>query len=134
MSIYCPLSEALGILPPSNPIDYNDIDCVEISSGGSGFQGRKHSPETKLAMSQWVRTDECRRKMSLKLSGKNNPMYGKKHTVESNIKRTKSLGSKVSVDGVIYNSIREAGRRIGVSKTTIRTWLKEKKKNARYID
>jgi len=47
--------------------------------------GKKQSEETvlKRLSSEFYKTDEYRNKMSISLSGKNNPMYGKKHKSDS---------------------------------------------------
>jgi|688.fasta_scaffold271248_3 hypothetical protein len=46
MSIYCPLSEALNILPPDHPIDYDDYsNCIPMD-----YIPIRHTDETKDAI------------------------------------------------------------------------------------
>lgn len=51
MSIYCPLSEALGIEPPETPIDYDDYTrCVEFD-----YISIRHTAETRDAIRNALR-------------------------------------------------------------------------------
>jgi len=105
-----------------------NIDLVNISKGGDGCDGYTHSDETKIKM----------RRNRPNVSGKNNPMYGKvgamkgrKHRQESidrmkayygekshsfgkvTSEKTKAiirkkLGQQVLLNGILYDSIRQA--------------------------
>ena len=58
-------------------------------------------------------------------SGKNNPMYGK---ISGN-------ASKVVIDGVMYNSVSEAGRILNKDRNTIARWCRsDKYKNCYYVN
>ena len=150
MSIYDPLSEALGIEPMNNPtylkIEINDQEI--ISEYRSVWTGKKHTEESKELIRQKAlgrkRTEEwkishskmmtgkkhsleSRLKRSVKLSGSKNPMFGKKHTELSNQNRRMSTGHKIVIDDIVYFSRREAAKKIGVSRPTIDYWLKKGK-------
>lgn len=76
------------------------------------FYGKEHSEETKNIL-----REKCA------LYGENNGFYGKKHTPESieKMKRARSFQNcPVSIEGVIYESIREASRKSGYSRDQIR--------------
>lgn len=67
---------------------YNSYhDGYNLDNGGNvvlGFLGKKHSDKTKEIMSD-IKKQQYK--------GKGNPMYGKHHSLESQIKTSKSLGS-----------------------------------------
>ena len=75
MSIYCPLSEALGIVPGEKSIlDFQDDPDITYNIPGT-FAGQKHTEETKKIMSYkakirpniWIgrsHSEESKKKMS----------------------------------------------------------------------
>jgi hypothetical protein len=71
MSIYCPLSEALGIPQPDHPIEYDDDIRFFSQPNGKGplnsFYGKKHTKESKRLMSESQK-------------GEKNHFYGKNHS------------------------------------------------------
>lgn len=151
MSIYDPLSIALGIEPQSNLSYLNEIiieeyDTIEVYK--SVWTGCKHTDHSKRLISMkatgrkkpngWCErhsekikgrkhTVETRKKISISLSGQNNPMYGMKHSDEDKRIRRKVLGQKVIVNDIEYDSKREAAKFLNVSRSTIDYWLKNGK-------
>ena len=105
-----------------------------------------HSEETKLKMSESrkgsKRTLEQRKNMSKAQSGKNNPMYGKKHSDEKKKEISRKLKQKYTGERSSafkgyyitpfgkFSSIKEADEKIDIiSRATIRKWcLNENKK------
>lgn len=99
-----------------------------ISSGG-GFvwSGLKHSEESKQKMSKTKKlnpkpvSEERRRKLSKKHSGKNNPMYGKSGANSPVSRRI------ICLDNLnIYDCIAEAGRKLGINISHISAVCKNK--------
>ena len=73
------------------------------------LRGKKHTLESRLK--------RIRR-------GKDNHMYGKTWNDEQKRQRRLKLGMKVTIDGVEYESKRQAAKLLGVSRPTIDNWLK----------
>ena len=93
MSIYCPLSKALGIeYIPSEHSSYSpsqkEFDPSYMGNCGifNAFYGKKHTEETKQVIrekrAKQVITEETRKKMSLSQKGRVSPMKGRNHTEE----------------------------------------------------
>jgi len=130
---------------------YDGHDVHETDPEMHPMYGQKHTEESKRAMSEsstgLLHSEETKRKMSLasqnrepisdetreKISkskrGKNNPMYGVSLSGEKNgmYGKESSNRKKVSVNGVIYNSCREASVAVGKSEGTMNYWLKKGK-------
>lgn len=92
--------------------------------------GLPHSDKVKLVLSE-------------KRKGTNNPFYGKKHTEESNKKRSELRGSKSkrskivvnTLTGIFYDCAREAGEAHGIKNGSIISMLngsRTNKTNLRY--
>lgn len=94
MTIYCPLSEALGIDPGEKSIlDFTDDTDISYNIPGS-FTGQKHSEETKKIMSYraknrpniWIgrkHNEEAKNKMSESHKGKTGYWKGKQFSEEA---------------------------------------------------
>ena len=119
MSIYDPISEALGILPSDKPIVYSDSEYVPFVPGA--FVGQKHTEETKRLISEIHKgipkgpqseehrknigkskrgirlnlNDDQKRKRSEKFLGDKNPFFGKSHSLETRLRI--SEGNKKNV-------------------------------------
>lgn len=67
MPIYCPLCEALGILPPDEPIKYSSNHYFDVSVPNP-FKGQKHTEESRKAISEGLKgktkTDEHKMRLS----------------------------------------------------------------------
>jgi hypothetical protein len=90
MSIYDPLSLALGITPQENPSYMDDIDFEELGhTKNTGLWiGKNHTPETiekmKLIDKSYMKTEEYRSKVSRAKKGRpNDKLKGRIITQES---------------------------------------------------
>lgn len=108
--------------------------------------GRVHSPEARQRISEANRgnkrglgrklSEEHRQKISLMASkriGDANPFYGKSHSLETRLKLSEARKGNVPpntlsviIDGVIYPSLAEAGRQLGIPVPTIHYRIKSK--------
>jgi len=114
-------------------------NLVNLTVGGEGCDGYRHSEENKIKMSKiqkdvWKRggkkyiptfsgkkhTDESLKKMSLSQSGEKNHSYGKKVPEEIKIHLSKKLGTEVIVNGVKYPSLRQAAKSLNMIWQTFR--------------
>lgn len=98
MSIYCPLSEALGINPPPEPINYSSNHYFDASVPNP-FKGQKH-------------TKEARERISRGLQGKS-----KSDSHKENLSKSAKIASK--------NSDKPQGRPKGSGKDQV-PWHKGK--------
>ena len=89
MSIYCPLSEALGLPQPETPIKYSDYSHENYSSIPGIRKGMFHTYETKQLM---------RDKRYQHLENNPGPMAGKKHSEETKQKMRESRLKYLSTD------------------------------------
>lgn len=105
----------------------------------NGMYGRTHTPEARKAMSEanvgqsrnkgWVMSEEQKRGISKQASlrtGNKNPFFGKHHSDETKANLSKQLAGtlppntrKVEIDGVVFISMTEAARILGVCVGTI---------------
>jgi len=122
---------------------YSETRKGKLCGPENPMYGKTHTKEARLKMSHpkfgpenpmygKKHTEEAKQKISEKTSGKNNPMYGKKHTEEAKQKikdsRKNPINSKkVNIDNVVYNSIMEASRILGVSTYLITSRCKNNK-------
>lgn len=85
-------------------LEYGRVDLgtgclLNLTNGGEGQSG-------------WIPNDEYRNKMSVKTSGENNGMFGKKHTDETKNKiREKAIGRKFSEETKLKMSIQNIGKK-----------------------
>jgi group I intron endonuclease len=89
------------------------------------LMGHKHSPET-LKKLQKPKSEEHKEKLKgtrENIVGENNPFYGKTHTAETRKKianRSYEKSSKrVEVNGVVYNSVKQATKELGLAVNAI---------------
>lgn len=74
-------------------------DKWNLFINGHNRKGRKRSDETKLKIKQSNKTTYKNPKTLLKFYGKNNPFYGKKHSIKTKLKISKtSKGRKHSIE------------------------------------
>ena len=130
---------------------YDDIDTHIYEPWTHAMYGVKHTEESKQAMSESSKgiypSEETKRKMSLAQQnreppsdetkekirqsklGENNPMYGVSLAGKKNgmYGKPSPTRRKVSVNGIIYNSCREASKAVGKSEGTFNYWLKRGK-------
>jgi group I intron endonuclease len=110
----------------------------------NGMFGRSHSDESKRLMSEAnlgnsyakgsIRSEDQRRLLSTFAStrtGRANPFYGKSHSEETRKKLSEARKGNVPpntlsviIDGVIYPSLAEAGRQLGIPVPTIHYRIK----------
>ena len=116
-----------------------------ISKGGRGvFSGRKHTEETKIKMSLahknntnatgWQKkiTDDKMKERRKKVREK---MCGRQHTEETKQKMSAAANKYKKpcvIDGVYYESIKEAARKLNKSKATIKLWSVDGKSVSSY--
>lgn len=123
--------------------DLNKGSLVNLTNGGKGLCGYKHTDEhkmknrnAKLGHTPWnkgktnVYSNETKLRMVNGRKDFNNGWTGKEFTEEHryNISQSKKGYPapniiKVEVDGVIYNSIKEACDKLGMTKSKMRTRL-----------
>jgi hypothetical protein len=127
-----------------------------ITLGGEGVYGLKHSEEAKQLMSIQrkgrVQSEEAINKRSEKLKGINNPNYGKqipdyqKEIIASAQRgRTKSDLEKEAIysktrkkvldmtSNKIYDSIKDAAKAFNICETTMSRWTKNSKNNFKLL-
>jgi hypothetical protein len=127
-----------------------------LTLGGEGVYGLKHSEEAKQLMSIQrkgrVQSEEAINKRSEKLKGINNPNYGKqipdyqKEIIASAQRgRTKSDLEKEAIysktrkkvldmtSNKIYDSIKDAAKAFNICETTMSRWTKNSKKNFKLL-
>jgi group I intron endonuclease len=118
----------------------------------NGMYGRTHTDEVKKRLSEMHKgntyckgkkaSDETRHKMSIVASqriGDANPFFGKHHSEETKQKlREANAGNlptnsrTVMVEGILYSSVNEAGRQLGVCTATIIHRIKSP--NPKYVN
>ena len=131
----------------NNPITEADREgATNISSMRGNLNpmyGKQHTEETKEAIRHMAigrkMPDDWGKKHAEKLRGKKhtlesrlkrgmkgeaNPMYGKHWSEEQKLQRVIKQGMRVTIDGIVYNSKREAAKLLGVSRPTIDNWIK----------
>jgi len=106
------------------------------------MSGRKHSDETKIAMSEAKKgennsmfgknhSDETKTKISEAIAGENHPMYGKpKPEGAGRLKQQIEVTDIKNNQTILYDSIREAARALNCDASAIRYHLKSKKSNS----
>lgn len=123
-----------------------------IKEKGNPMQGRKHSEESKIKMSEnmkgrlaWNKGQslpeeqkELLSKLASERTGEKNPFYGRHHSDETKQYlsekfkgRVPSNAKPVIIDGVEYISATEAARQLGVVAATILHRIKSN--NAKYV-
>lgn len=118
--VACYIEQKLILLYNTNKRDFG----YNMSFGGeSGNYGCKASEETRKKQSVARRGHKNANYGNHKLEGKNNPFYGKHHTVETmeKMREKHRLSKKVICieTGEIFRSIREAKRLTNINKTSI---------------
>lgn len=90
-----------------------------LTNGGEGIAGFKHSEESKKRMAEKatgrIKSVEERLDISKRTKGKNNPFYGKKHTEAFMLtKRKKIKGINLETKSEhVFNSLTDAARFVG---------------------
>lgn len=59
---------------------YSELLSIERQGEGNSFYGKTHTPESIEKMKAWQRDPLVKQQQRDRVSGKNNPMYGKKHS------------------------------------------------------
>jgi group I intron endonuclease len=119
-----------------NP-DYNILKIAR------SYLGYKHSEETRAKMSGKnnpffgkTRSEETRTKMSVAKKGKNHPMFGKKNTgSQPHTIKIKVTDIELNTN-IIYASMHEAARTLNISQAIISGYFRNKQKKpykGRYI-
>jgi len=105
------------------------FDLVNLTSGGEGCEGYKHTDEARKKMSDIQKTivrtfipsfsgnthkKESKNKISSSQMGKNNHNYGKNLSEETRLKISKVLGKEIEINGIKYVSLREAARQLNM--------------------
>jgi group I intron endonuclease len=104
---YSDINEA--VLKEQEYIDDNSYDKYNISDAKDGGDTFTNNP----------RSEEIRKLKSINSSGKNNPMYGKPKN-DYTIKRIKEANSKkVIINNMVYDSLTQASKELGLGTTTI---------------
>lgn len=120
---------------------YKNQGCnlVNLTDGGDGCDGYKHSKEIKLKMSEiqkkhWKlgikkfipsmkgkkHTEESKIKMSVLQIGKKNHNYGRSTSEETKLKISKILGKKIIINGIYYQSLRKAAEGLNLDWSTFK--------------
>lgn len=100
MSIYDPLSTALGITPQENLSYLNEIDHLELaqSKNTALWLGKTHTTETiekmRLADKSYMKSDEYRRKVSDAKKGKPNDKLKGRVITEKSIEKMRETKRK----------------------------------------
>lgn len=73
-------------------------------------------------------SEKTRRLLSIRQSGKNNGMYGRKHSLKSKIEMSKhsAMAKSITINNIFYKSIRDASRKLNVKHYSIEYRLKNK--------
>jgi len=131
MSIYDPLSEALGIessgnLDYLNPIRKQDLELIlEVPPCMSEETKKVLSDYWKDYWSDKVYPQYLRDKISKSLKGR---VFSEQHL----LRKSEAQKRKISVNGITYDSGQEAAKVLGVSPACIVKWAKNGKAN--YIE
>ena len=112
---------------------------------GLAQQGRHHSEEVKQKISRARKgqslSEETRKKQSEALKGRQAWNKGRSPSEETRKKQSEALKGrqatnqiKISIEGMVFDSCKEASKYHNVSNPTISYWLKTKKHNAFYVE
>lgn len=122
---YSKFGEKNGMFGKTHTKEVREI-FSKIHKGNTYCLGIKHSEETCKKMSE----------IAKQRIGEKNPFFGKVHSEETRKKISeKNLGNKpknmikIIVDDIIYDSITEAGRQLGLNTTVVLWRLKSKNPN-----
>lgn len=102
-------------------LEYRQKKSEQSKGEGNPFFGKNHSEESKAKIRErrklQVFTEETRQKMSESNSGEGNGFYGKTHTEESRerIRNNRPNARPCLIDGINYNSISDASRKLEIS-------------------
>ena len=108
-----------------NPI--SEETRLKISQANKG-KGRPHTKESiekmkKSALRRLPISKETRSKMSKSQKGRH-------HKEETKLKLRKKNGRKIKIDGVVYQSFKEAANSYGLTRTAMYRWIKNGKATA----
>jgi hypothetical protein len=113
-------------------LKYIGVDLVNITLGGQGVSGFKHTSETKKILRQksLINGSSERAKAlaidPIMIEKRRLSSTGKKRSKESKLKMAlakKEISRPVVVCGHRFNSISELSKYLGVYKTTLRRWI-----------
>ena len=116
---------------------YKNKGCnlVNETEGGRGSKGYRHTEEARNKMTLWQigrvpkfipsfvgkkHSDESKIKISTSQLGEKNHNYGKEISKDAREKISASLGTKVTINDIIYPSMREAARMLGMGWSTFK--------------
>ncbi len=103
---------------------------VNLTDGGEGCDGYKHSDETKIKMSLIKKqiipkfiptmagrkhTADSKKKISIKHLGEKNHNYGKIVPIGVRKKISETLGKKVTINNIVYPSMRSAAKDLNMA-------------------
>jgi len=101
---------------PGRGLKRSEETKEKISAAAKARPPMSEETRAKIGAASSNRSDETKVKMSKRMSGTGNPMYG--------IPGPGGLPSKsVEINGIVYASQREAARQLGVHRCTLRYWI-----------
>ena len=112
--------------------EYSKIQSERLKGEGNPFFNKTHNEDSiskmkAAAKHRPTQSEETKYKRSVSLKGHKNNL-GVKHTDKSieSFRDSNPRNKKVSIDGVIYRSVRESGRQLGIPHETITQRIKSK--------
>ena len=102
----------------------NRSDIYNLALGGrGGILNQEHRNKISIAMSGRKFSNEHKEKLSSAMTGRKHWNYGRKYSGDTKRFGHQKRRQSVQIDGVIYQSGKEAAEKLGVSEGTISNWL-----------